>query len=72
MNDKNAGVKSEGVACCLCRMYYIHVFNREGPRSNPLCYLFLRFALAFSPRRPSSLYCIIEYMVVGSGGNVSE
>ena len=45
----------------------------------PLCYRFKVWAVSFSPRRPSSLSCINEYLgglrlAIGldGGGNVSE
>ena len=46
--------------------------NRENTVSNPLCYRFDVWAFSFSPRRPSSISCIIEYLATDNGGNVSE
>ena len=46
--------------------------NQESPGSNPLCYRFEDWAFSFSPRRPSSLSCINEYLATDSGGHVSD
>ena len=46
--------------------------TRESPGSNPLCYRFEVWAFSFSPRCPSSISCINEYLAIDSGGNVSE
>ena len=46
--------------------------NREKPGSNPICYRFEVWAFSFSPRRPSSLSCISECLVLDSDGNVNE
>ena len=46
-----------------------------APALNPLCYRFEELAFSFSPRRPSSLSCMNEYLAnvaVDSGGNESE
>ena len=44
--------------------------SRE-PSSNPLCYRYEMWALSFSPRYPSSLICVNEYLAIDIGGNVS-
>ena len=46
--------------------------NRDSPGSNPLCYRFAVLAFSYSPQCPSSLSCIIEYLAIDGGGNVSE
>ena len=45
--------------------------SRE-PVSNSLFYCFEDWTFSFSPRRPSSLICINEYLAIDSGGNVNE
>ena len=39
---------------------------------DPLCYHFKIWASLFSPRCPSSLSCINEYLAKDDGGHVSE
>ena len=39
--------------------------NCESPGSNPVCYRFNCWAFSFSPRRPSSLSYINEYLAIG-------
>ena len=46
--------------------------NQESPGSNPVCCYFEDWPFSFSPRRPSSLSCINEYLAIGSGENASE
>ena len=47
--------------------------NRESPGSIPSFVTVSKFGFfSFCPRRPSPLSCINEYMVIDSGGNVSE
>ena len=47
--------------------------KRHSPCSTPsLCYRFEVCAFPFSPRHPSSLSCIDEYLAIDSGGNVNE
>ena len=41
-------------------------------QSNRLCYSFEDWASSFSPRRPSSLSRINEYLAIDGGGNASE
>ena len=38
----------------------------------PLCYHFEVWAFSFSPRCPSLLNCINEYLTIDGGGNVSD
>ena len=53
---------------CICAVIVRIPFNC----SNPLCYHFEVWAFSFSPRRPSSLSCINEYLTIDSGGNVND
>ena len=46
--------------------------NRVIPGSNPICYRFEDWAFSFSPRCPSSLSCINEYLAIDSVGDVSN
>ena len=46
--------------------------NQVNPGSNPPCYCFEVWAFLFSPRHPSSLCYINEYLAVDVGGNVSD
>ena len=46
--------------------------KRESLGSNPLCYSFEVWAFSFSPRCPSSLSCVHEYLTRYSGGNVND
>ena len=55
---------SSGVEC--------RIHNREILGSNPLCCCFHAWAFSFSPRRPSSISSINEYLAMDGGGHVSE
>ena len=44
----------------------------EAKGFNPLCICFKAWAFSFSPRRPSSLSRINEYLAIDGDGNVSE
>ena len=44
----------------------------QDSQSNRLCYSFEDWASSFSPRRPSSLSRINEYLAIDGGGNASE
>ena len=45
--------------------------NRWNTASNQICCRFGHWAFSFSPRRPSSLSCVNEYMAIDSGGHVN-
>ena len=46
--------------------------NHGNQHSTPICYRFEVWAFSFSPRCPSSLRCIKEYLGLDGGGNVSD
>ena len=45
---------------------------KEPQFESSLCYGFEVWAFSFSPRHPSSLTCINEYLAISSGGNVND
>ena len=61
------GRVERGSSAIECRAH-----NRESPGSNLLCYRFRDWAFSFSPRCPSSLSCINEYLAIENGGHTSD
>ena len=63
----NTLLMQRGSSAVECRTH-----NRESVVRIPFFYRFEVWAFSFSPRHPSSLSCINEYLAIGSGGNVSD